>query len=154
MFYSRGKNKIKSPYTLQDMYKEYIKDKEIGSPYHIPYKDFVHICTEFYKGVSKHILDGGIYFLPYRLGNISVVKKKPVKMTRYSLSPDWANTQKYGKLIPHTNDHSDYYKFRFHWSKTDCYVKNKGKYRMVFTRENKRTLAKIVKSGDYEYFEL
>jgi hypothetical protein len=154
MFYSRGKNKVRNPYTLQDMYKEYIKDKEEGSPYHIEYKSFVLICTEFYKGISKHILNGGIYFMPHRLGNISVIKKRPKKMTKFSLSPDWSNTQKFGKLIPHTNDHSDYYKFRFHWSKTDCYVSNKGKYRMVFTRENKRELAKKIKSGDYEYFEL
>lgn len=154
MFYSRGKNKIKNPYTLKDMYKEYLQDKEEGSPYRIDYKTFVYICTEFYKGVSNHILNGGIYFMPYRLGNISIVKKKPAKMDRFTLSPDWANTQKFGKLIPHTNDHSDYYKFRFHWSKTDCHVKNRSKYRMVFTRANKRGLAKIIKSGDYEYFEI
>ena len=154
MYYSRGKNKIQNPYTLKDMYEEYIKDKEEFSPYRIDYNTFVYICTEFYKGISKHILDGGIYFMPYRLGNVSVIRKRPAKMTKFALSPDWANTQKFGKLIPHTNDHSDYYKFRFHWSKTDCYVKNKGKYRMVFTRANKRELAKRIKSGDYEYFEL
>jgi len=154
MFYSRGKNKVQNPYTLKDMYKEYIKDKEENSPYNVSYKVFVDICTEFYKEISDHVLKGGIYFMPYRMGNISVTKRKPAKMTKFALSPDWENTQKYGKLIPHTNDHTDYYKFRFHWSKNDCYVKNKGKYRMVFTRKNKRELAKTIRTGDYEYFEL
>ena len=154
MFYGRGKNKAINPYTFADMYKEYIKDKEEGSPYHISYSDFVYICSEYYKAISAHILKGGIHFLPYRMGNVSVVKKRPKKLDKYSLSPDWAMTQKLGKLVLHTNDHTDYYKYRFHWSKTDCYVKNKGKYRLVFTRDNKRQLAKNVKSREYEYFEL
>lgn len=153
-YYGRGKNKSQNPYVFKDMYEAYIKDKEVDTPYYVSYSIFVEICSEYYKGISKHILDGGIYFMPYRMGNISIIKKIPKKFTKKALSPDWANTIKYGKLIMHTNDHSDYYKFRYHWSKTDCYVKNKGYYRMVLTRENKRELAKKIKSGNYEYFEL
>jgi len=154
MFFGRGKNKAVNPYTLKDIYKDYIKDKEENSPYNISYNTFVSLCTEFYKGIAEHLLDGGIYFMPYRMGNVSVIKKKPKKMDKFSLSPDWKNTVDYNKLVLHTNDHSNYYKFRFHWSKTDCYVKNKSKYRLVFTRANKRELAQRVKSGNYEYFEL
>jgi len=153
-FFGRGKNRAKNPYTFKDMYKEYIKDKEEGSPYRVDYNTFVELCSEFYKGISEHILNGGIYFMPYRMGNISVIKKKPKKMDKFSLSPDWKTTLEYGKLVLHVNDHTNYYKHRFHWSKTDCYVKNKSRYRLVFTRQNKRELAKKIKSGNYEYFEL
>ena len=70
-FFGRGKNRAKNPYTFKDMYKEYIKDKEEGSPYRVDYNTFVELCSEFYKGISEHILNGGIYFMPYRMGNIS-----------------------------------------------------------------------------------
>lgn len=153
-FWGRGKNRVQNPYTFKDMYKEYIKDKEEESPYNVDYNTFVSLCSEFYKEISEHILNGGIYFLPYRMGNISVIKRLPKKMTKFALSPDWETTAKIGKLVMHTNDHSNYYKYRFHWSKKDCYVKHKTYYRLVFTRKNKRTLAQKIKSGEYEYFEL
>lgn len=154
MFHGRGKNRAKNPYTFKEIYLEYLKDKEEGSPYIVDYTTFVYICSEYYKSISAHILKGGMFFMPFRMGNVSVVKKKPKKMDKYSLSPDWKNTVEYNKLVLHTNDHTNYYKFRFHWSKTDCYVKNKGRYRMVFTRKNKRELAKNIKLNEYEYFEL
>ena len=46
------------------------------------------------------------------------------------------------------------YKYRFVWSKKDCYVANKTNYRLVFTRTLKRELAKRIKSGEYEYFTI
>lgn len=154
MFYGRGINKAVNPYTLKDMYAMYIKDKEENSPYYVSYADFVTICTEYYKAISEHILEGGIYFMPFKMGSLSVVKKRPRKLNKMTLSPDWATSQKVGKLVLHTNEHTDYYKYRFHWVKANCAVKYKGRYRLVLTRENKRKLASNIKSREYEYFEL
>ena len=154
MFFSRGPNKVKNPYVLKDMYREYIKDKEKGSPYDISYNTFVDICEQFYKGVAEHVLNGGIYMLPYRMGNISIVRVTPKKLDKRTLPIDWQKTVELGKQVFQLNDHSNYDKFRFHWSKKNCNVKNKSGYRLVFTRDNKRELARIIKSGEYEYFSL
>ena len=154
MFYSRGLNKVQDCYVLKDMYKEYIKDKEEGSPYDISYSMYVELCTEFYKGVAEYIKEGGLYIMPYRMGNISVVKIRPKKLDFTSMSLDWKATSELGKQVFHTNDHTNYCKFRFHWTKKDAYFSNKGKYRMVFSRANKRDLARIIKTGNTTYFEL
>lgn len=154
MYFGRGPNKIQKPYTFPDMYAKYIEDKDPESPYHIPYSDFVDICSEFYKGISEYILEGGLYKMPYKLGTISVVKKRPKTISWRSISLDWKSSVETGKQVLHTNDHSNYYKFRFHWCKLKASFHNKSGYRMIVTRETKRKLAQIIKSGDYNYFDV
>lgn len=153
-YFGRGPNRVQNPYVLKDMYEEYLKDKEEGSPYRVPYDLFVSLCTEYYKGVMDHIFDSGIFFMPYRMGNVSIIKKKPKRMDSKTLPVDWQKTNEIGKRVLQLNDHSNYYKFRFHWEKKSCYVSHKSGYRLEFTRANKRRLAQIIKSGDYDYFEL
>lgn len=153
-FFSRGPNKIQKPYVLKDMYKEYLKDKEEGSPYIISYNMFVKLCTEYYKEIMDHVFNSGMFFMPYRMGNLSIIKKLPKRMDEKTLPTDWQKTVELGKRVYQLNDHSNYYKFRFHWAKKNCYVSNKSGYRLVFTRENKRRLAQIIKSGEDNYFEL
>ena len=80
-FFSRGKNKVQDPYTLKDMYKDYIKDKEVGTVYHIDYRTYVFLVTEYYKAIGQYILDGGLYIMPYRMGTVSVSKIRPKKLT-------------------------------------------------------------------------
>jgi len=150
MFFGRGKNKVPTTYTFRDMYKEYIKDKE--GPYAISYKDFVDICSEFYREVAAHILDGGLYIMPYKLGTLSVIKRPPAKLAKIATPVNWVETNKLGKQVLETNDHSNYYRFGFKWTKTN-YVSNIRKYQVIFTRANKRKLASIIKSGEYDYFE-
>ena len=154
MYFGRGKNKVKDPYTFKHMYAEYIADKEEGSPYYVSYAAFVKLCSSFYKDLAAHIKTGGYYKMPYRMGNISVVKKKPKKFTFKSMTLNWKETARLGKQVFETNDHTSYFKFRFHWGKQDGIFSNKTKYRMVFTRANKRELAQFIKSGEYEYFEI
>jgi len=152
MFFGRGKNKIQHPYTLKDMYNEYIVDKE--GPYAVSYSDFVDICNEFYKGVSEYVLQGGLYKLPYNLGSLSVIKIKYNKDGSIPTSINWVETAKLGKRVIETNDHSNYSKFRFRWDKTTSHLVNITKYQIIFTRANKRKLAAIIKSGEYEYFDV
>ena len=153
MFFGRGKNKIQNPYTLPDMYKEYIKDKE--GPYALSYKEFVDISNSFYKGIADYILGGGIYKMPYRLGEISVVKFKPTLGYQGASTINWVKTNETGKAVIETNDHSNYNKFRFYWSrKNNSKVKNVKRYGLQFTRALKRRLAAIIKSGEYNFFEL
>lgn len=154
MFHSRGPNKIKNPYTLKHMYKEYIADKEEGTPYYVDYSTFVNIITDYYKSLSEYILDGGMYQLPYRLGELSVIGKRPKTLSKKTLKPDWGEFNKTGTYALHFNDHTDYKKYMFRWSKIKGYVKNMKSYRLVMTRDNKRELARRLKEGGYDYFEI
>jgi len=152
MYFGRGANKIKHPYVFKDMYKEYIKDKE--GPYAVTYKDFVDICSEFYKEVSDFIIEGGLYKLPYRLGDVSVIRKNPAHLSRIATPVNWVATNELGKQVLETNDHSNYYRFQFKWTKLGSgHVSNIRSYQLIFTRRNKRKLAQVIKSGDYSFFE-
>jgi len=153
-YHGRGKNKIQDPYTLPDIYKAYIEDKDEGSPYDIPYSLFVDIAIHYLKEISQYILDGGSYVMPYSMGDISVVGKRPKKLSSKTMKPDWGLFNKSGVYSIHLNDHTDYRKYMFRWSKLQAKVKNMKSYRLVFTRENKRALASRLKSGDYNYFEI
>lgn len=153
-FFGRSKNKAGKHYCMKDMYKEYIEDKDKDSPYYVDYSTYVWICEEFNKGIGEYILSGGIFTMPFRMGEVSVLKRRPKILKFNNTSVDWFNTLKYNKLIRFTNDHTNNFKYRFHWGKQTCYVSNKGQYRMVMTRDLKRTLAKYIKSGEYDYFEM
>lgn len=153
-YHGRGKNHIQNPYTLPDIYTAYMEDKEEDSPYNIPYSLFVDLITEYLKEISQNILEGGIYMLPYSMGDISVVGKRPKNLNKKTVRPDWGLFNKSGIYSIYMNDHTDYRKYMFRWSKMQAKVKNMKSYRLVFTRENKRKLAAKLKSGDYNYFEI
>ena len=52
-FFSRGKNKVQSPYTFKEMYLDYISDKDPDSIYYVSYSEYVDICSTFYKLISN-----------------------------------------------------------------------------------------------------
>ncbi len=154
MFYSRGLNKIQNPYCEAEMWEDYIKDKEEDSPYYISKKDYRNMCYDFYKVRMTLLLEeGGIFKLPWKLGELEIVKKKINIGDPKSLPIDWPETQKLKKHVYCLNEHSRGFRYSFHWNKTKMRIRNKYLYRLVLTRTNKRTLAKMIKSGEYDYFE-
>ena len=153
MFFSRGPNKIQNSYTLKDMYTNYIEGVDEDSPYFVPYSEYRAICEHFYKDMMIHILEkAGEFKMPYNLGKIYVDKKKVPVGNKKKLAIDWALTNEHGKIIYHLNEHSRGYKYIFCWEKKTFKTKNKSFYRFVPSRWNKRRLAQLVKSGDYDYF--
>lgn len=153
MFFSRGPNKIQEPYTFADMYDSYIESVDEDSPYHISYQEYRKICEKFYKRMMASILEKGSQFkMPYNLGKIYIDKRKVKTHNKKKLSIDWALTNEHGKVIYHLNEHSRGYKYIFQWEKKTYKTKNKNFYRFVPSRFNKRKLAKLIKSGDYDYF--
>ena len=153
-FFGRGKNKAQNPYTLKNTYEFY--KEEIGSNklYEVEWDLYQNICHEFYKEIMNYIIeDNGIFELPFRLGKFFVLKEKIdlKKLNRQAI--DWAATNKHGKVIYHLNEHTDGYKYSYQWDKKDSRVPNLYFYRLVPTRNNKRKLARLIKSGDYDYFE-
>jgi len=154
MYFSRGKNKVQNSYTLVDSYKDYIKDKDINSPYYISKQEYIDIISSYVLKLNEELLDkASIFKMPYRLGTLQIVKLLSSNNRNKKYSIDFNLTNKYGKTIYHLNEHSDGYKYMFKWTKINSIVKNKSKYRFIPTRTTKRQLAKNIKSGLVDYFE-
>lgn len=149
----RGKNKLQNCYGMLHMYKDYIKDKDKGSPYYVSSKEYLQITGMFYKELSRQIIqESATVVLPYKMGRVAVSKNRPKVFCAATLSIDWEESRKYHKQIRHINDHTQGYKYRFMWYKHNCANMCKDLYRLVFSRTNKRTLAKEIKSGR-DYFQ-
>jgi len=148
-------NKIQHPYNMSDIYLDYISNIDIDSPYYIRSDEFYKICNEYFKAISKAIIyESKTYILPFRLGHVTVTKKRPKNFNSTTLSIDWAESKRLHKWIRYINDHTGGFKFRFTWTKKSCMVVNKEYYRLVFSRTNKRLLAKVIKSNTTDYLEV
>jgi len=155
-FFGRGKNKIKDPYTVRHMYKDYLVDVEKDTIYDVPYSTYVTIVTSYFKKVRDIILEESDKFKLIRgLGTFQIVKKKikPLRQINRFYSTDWKTTIKHGKKVVYLNEHSDGYKYLFYWNRKGSKTKNTSKYRFVPTRTIKRTLAKYIKNRLKDYFE-
>ena len=155
MYFSRGKNKVQHPYCLPDIYEYYTNYTGNNDMYNISKEEFSNIISDFYKNIVSAVLRKNIVFkMPYTMGSLRVVKTK-VSLKRLNiLSVNWKETVNQSKYIHHLNEHSRGYKYYFFWNKHNQKNKNMFFYRLVMTRSNKRTLAKLIKSNKYDYFEL
>lgn len=156
MFFSRGKNRVQNPYTFKEMYDHYYKGLVDGenSPLYVTYDMYVKICSDYYKAVMDLILEDGLtYKIPHGLGTIKVAKRKVRLSTARRIPIDWQATFKYNKKVYCLNEHSNGFRYFFYWSKPNTY-KSKFLYRLVFTRQNKRRLANLIKKHNKDYFEV
>jgi hypothetical protein len=155
MFFGRGKNKIQNPYVLSDMYKDYTEDIIKDSPYDIPYSLYVLITTKYLNKLRDRLYKGFKVWLPYRLGHLQIIKKKMFFQSQLSKNRgiNWEATNKYGKVIPHLNEHTGGFKYLYYWDKKKTRINNSKHYRFVPTRELKRTLAYLIKENKQDYFE-
>lgn len=153
-FFGRGKNTVVNPYTFVEMYKFYLKDVDYNPVYKVEYNEYVDIAGDYLKLVMDYILlDGGIYDMGFRLGECSVIKKDYGLGNISKQTVDWKLTNKLGKKIIHLNEHSRGHRYGFYWNKKSRFLTNIKLYRLVFTRANKRLLAKLIKSGTQDYYE-
>lgn len=147
-------NKTKS-YTIASFYNDYLNNIEKDTVYDIDYTKYRAIITDYFQHLRQKLIEEGkMIKLPYRMGNVQIIKSKPKHLDKRSLRIDYQATKQYNKLILLTNDHSDFYKYRYYWEKIDMMVQNKSKYQLVATRANKRRLAQIIKNRELDYQEL
>ncbi len=149
-YFGRNKNKIQNPRNLSDMYVDYIKDKD--PLYSIDFKTFYNICDIFYKEVIEQILKGQVFNMPFGLGNIQISKRKITVYKKAQSAVNWEETLKTGIKVWHLNEHSDGYNYGIDWNygRSLKYVRG---YKFVPTRTFKRTLAKLIKTKEQDYYE-
>lgn len=160
----RGPRKIKVDYGRPDMYKAFIKENKKDS---ISSSIYSKVLNDFNKGISKEILENAYEFvLPQRLGIIRIKKyKQKVKIDNQgnldtsNLSPNWkatnelwaknAEAKKQKKRLFHTNEHSDGYQYKWHFSNYRSVCVNKSAYCFVPSRDNKRAITVLVTDEDF-----
>lgn len=147
-------NKTKA-YTIASFYNDYLTTIEPDTVYDIDYTKYRAIITDYFKHLQhKLIEEGKTIKLPYRMGNVQVIKKRPKYLDKRSLRIDYQATKQYNKLILLDNQHSDGFKMRCWWNKIDMVVPNKSQYQLVLTRANKRRLAVIIKNRLIDFEEI
>ena len=134
----------KQSYTTYDIYNNYDKRDQI------PYSTFRGIVDKLNDSILSVLQNGQNYKLPCSLGTVQIVKYKPKEYNKHSLSIDFNESKKLDKRIYHLNEHSNGYKYRLYWSKIPKTFSDRYKYQLMFTRANKRNLAKLIfKNKDY-----
>lgn len=148
-------NKKKKKVT--DGYREY--RKLVNKP--LTLKEYTKVIYDFMSFCKETLLDKGEIKLPYKFGVLKIVGKKlkpTVKDGKIKgLSPDYKQTKEFWKQNPeaakdkkmifHTNEHSNFIRYRVSWVKKNLPIYNKGCFYFVFARANKRALAKKIKEG-------
>jgi len=156
-FFGRGKNRIKNPYNISDMYESYSKIIEAGSVYDVGKQRYYDILKDFITAVNHTLLEESNWFrFGRQLGTFQIVKKKTyaaAQKANCSTSTDWAATIKYGKRVLHLNEHSGGYKYLFFWDKRTSCTSFITHYKFVPTRTIKRKLAFLIKTKQKDYFE-
>ncbi len=142
-------------YTIASFYNDYLTCIEPDTVYDIDYTTYRAIVTDYFQYLRQRLIEEGkMIKLPYRMGNVQVIKSRPRHLDKRSLRIDYQATKQYNKLILLTNEHSDYMKYRYWWNKIDMMVPNKSKYQLVATRANKRRLCQIIKNKELDYEEI
>lgn len=137
--------------TLVDAYldfeKEFKDEKLMADIDKATYRD---ICIRFNKLISKSIIENSFEFkLPAGLGIIRIKKIANSNKRRV----DWKSTKEHNVKVFHLNFHTDGFYFKWFWHKKKAIFTNKSAYSFSPTRENKRTLASLLKSNSVEFFE-
>ena len=113
------------------------------------------------KFLSSKLLERGEIIIPDRLGRLMVLGKKvKVRIEEgkiKGLAPDWVKTKELWEedpqakldkqLVYHFNENTNGIRYKYFWSKSRVLVTNKTLYNLKMTRENKRTLSKLVTEG-------
>ena len=152
-FFGRGLNKIQTPINIGDMYDEYKASVEPNSPYDVKRSEYMAILDEYFKLVSEGLLAGKRSFkIPMNLGFI-VINKRKVDLSNLR-RVDWKATNESGTKVYHLNEHSDGYDYKVDWNRPIHTTRNSRMYNFNPTRKIKRTLAKLIKSKEFDTYEL
>lgn len=148
----RGKARYGNSFTVRDQYKEYHK-RHKGTPLDISYQQFKRLVGDFNEAMMNHVVkDCGEFKLPFRLGKITITKRKLNYDDIRKLPVDWKRSKELGFKVRLFNEHSNEYKYRIRWIKKDCAVRGQRLWAFIPTREFSRSIAYEVKHNGLDYF--
>ena len=123
-------------------------------PVEVPYETYKLVLSEMCNVILDYVLERSEGFkMPYGLGFIQVGKYRPKWFNPKSLSVDYKASKDYDKKIYHLNEHSDGYKYRFHWSRLPQTFPDRYRYQLCMVRANKRRLAQLI-FNKHDYIDI
>jgi len=152
--FRRDKLKHRKQITLSHFYDFYLRTYK----HDLDKNTYDAISKEWFKKLADDLIENGrVLLLPYRLGHLFVCKSnKWMKKDKFSgyWKLDYVATKKYGKPIFLLNEHTNGYRYRCHWSKTEAKVKNVKKYQFILNRTYKRRLCRLIVDEGKDYIEI
>ena len=148
--------------TVRDTYKDYKKDSK--NPVSISV--YTKIIAAYMKYLMLHVFEGETVHLPSKFGAIRIVGRKQnitfdEEGNVHGLTPNWRRTKELWdsdpeakankKLVYNTNENTNGIIYRFKWYKDLCTLRYKTIFSLIMTRENKRTLHKLITNEQKEY---
>jgi exoribonuclease R len=146
----RGKGKINKCLTLKDAYKKYVEENKKKNTKFESWKVFKELCNDYNKESLRRVIEESeTVKLPYRLGNLTVIKRKLNlgKLSKNKWIIDYQKSKELGFIVYFDND----FKYYIKWDKFKAVFKWKSVYYFKACRTAKRTLASAIKQGK-DYF--
>lgn len=145
----RGKGKHSNSLTIRDMYKAYRKEKKANKVKYATYKEFSNIIKLANKKISDYIInDSDIFYMPYRIGEIQIIKTlKSFNAKENRLAIDYKKTKENGFVT----FHEDKYIYKWNWNKNTSKLKGSSWFKFEASRTNKRSVP-IALSNNIDYF--
>lgn len=133
---------------VAEMYKFY--KTKVTKERRVTYAVYKKIVYSQNKKIASKILSGHTYRIPYKLGYLTIKKRK----MNYNVKRfDFGTYKKTGIKSNYTNLHSSDYVARWAWYKYKSRVRGKRAYCFQATRDNKRELAKKMKENHRQFLE-
>lgn len=77
-------------YTVASFYNDYLTSIEPDTIYDIDYTTYRAIVIDYFKHLRhKLIEEGKLIKLPYRMGNVQIIKRRPKHLDKRSLRIDY-----------------------------------------------------------------
>lgn len=133
---------------IHEMYKYYKSTRK--DP--VDYKTYKAICEEYAKICANKIIEESVHL---RFPFVGILRIKKTKQQYKTLKFDFQTYRETGIKAYHLNEHSDDFYAKWFWHKSNCRLPGKLPYSFTATRDNKRHLAKVMKSpgGHNRYYE-
>ena len=158
---------------MYDFYYNSLDSIELKSSYNLSKEKFAEVVSIMNTTMVENMITNNfVITLPFRLGNISIVKNKQNNtveedgtLSKKGRAIDWKSTMDLWKenpeakeektLIYFTNPHTGGFICKWKWYRKAPYAKNSRFYKFYPLRKWKRLLAKVLKNplNDYDFFE-
>lgn len=77
-------------YTIASFYNDYLTNIEPDTVYDIDYTKYRAIVTDYFMYLRQKLIEEGkMIKLPYRMGNVQIIKSKPKHLDKRSLRIDY-----------------------------------------------------------------
>lgn len=136
-----------------EFWKHYVsRFKQSNKKVPVTMSTYRKIIGEYNKEISRQLLEGKTYKIPYRLGYFSIIRRPTMIGTiinnKHALKIDFKATKEEGKVIYHMNEHTEYQFCQVYWFRPSL---RSQKYIFKPCRELSRGISNSIKNNPNHY---